>query len=96
LSSYFKEKAAVPVLKTEITVVGMRRTNHATPLYQQKLALTSPTSGSRSVDVFRSRTIATELLLLLSLLENSGTEYSRNNRSIIVCAVRLLLRKTGD
>jgi hypothetical protein len=29
-------------------------------LYQQKLALTSPTSGSRSVDTVRSRTKATE------------------------------------
>jgi hypothetical protein len=29
-------------------------------LYPQKLALTSPTSGCRSVDIFRSRTQATE------------------------------------
>jgi hypothetical protein len=31
-------------LETEITAVGIRRADHATPLYQQKLALTSPTS----------------------------------------------------
>jgi hypothetical protein len=36
-------------------------------LYPQKLALTLPTSGSRSVGIGRSRTEATELLLLLSL-----------------------------
>jgi hypothetical protein len=33
-----------------------------TPLYPQKLALTSPTSGSRSVDIVRSQTQATELV----------------------------------
>jgi hypothetical protein len=39
-----------------------RRTDHATPLYPQKLALTSPTSGGRSVGIVRSRTKATELV----------------------------------
>jgi hypothetical protein len=32
-----------------------------TPLYPQKLALTSPTCGGRSVGIVRSRTKATEL-----------------------------------
>jgi hypothetical protein len=32
-----------------------RRADHATPLYPQKLALTSPTSGGRSVNIVRSR-----------------------------------------
>jgi hypothetical protein len=41
--------------------------DHATPLYPQKLALTSPTSGGRSVGIFRSRTRATELSLVFSL-----------------------------
>jgi len=31
-----------------------------TPLYPQKLALTSPTGGGRSVGIVRSRTKATE------------------------------------
>jgi hypothetical protein len=39
-----------------------------TPFYLQKLALTSPASGSRSVGIVRSWTKATELLLLLLLL----------------------------
>jgi hypothetical protein len=38
------------------------RIDHATPLYSQKLALTSPTSGGRSVGIVRSRTKATELV----------------------------------
>jgi hypothetical protein len=40
----------------------MRSIDHATPLYPQKLALTSPTSGGRSVDIVRSRTKVTELV----------------------------------
>jgi len=32
-----------------------------TPLYPQKLALTSPTGGGRSVGIVRSRTKATEI-----------------------------------
>jgi hypothetical protein len=35
----------------------------ATPLYPQKLALTSPTSGGRSVGIVSSRTKATELVM---------------------------------
>jgi len=36
--------------------VGTRCANHVTPLYPQKLALTSPTGGGRSVGMVRSRT----------------------------------------
>ena len=39
--------------------------DHVTPLYPQKLALTSPTGGGRSVGIVRSRTKATELLVSL-------------------------------
>jgi len=40
--------------------VGNRCASHVTPLYPQKLALTSPTGGGRSVGMVRSRTKATE------------------------------------
>jgi len=40
--------------------VGTRCADHVTPLYPQKLALTSPTSGGRSVGIVRVRTKATE------------------------------------
>jgi len=40
--------------------VGTRYADHVTPLYPQKLALTSPTGGGRSVGIVRSRTKATE------------------------------------
>ena len=38
--------------------------DHVTPLYPQKLALTSPTGGGRSVGIVRSRTKATEFSLV--------------------------------
>jgi hypothetical protein len=41
--------------------VGTPCADHVTPLYPQKLALTSPTGGGRSVGIVRSRTKATEL-----------------------------------
>jgi hypothetical protein len=40
--------------------MGIRCADHVTPLYPQKLALTSPTGGGRSVGIVRSRTKATE------------------------------------
>ena len=44
--------------------MGTRCANHVTPLYPQKLALTSPTCGGRSVGMVRSRTKATEFSLV--------------------------------
>jgi hypothetical protein len=49
-------------IKPRLRPQGIRRTDHATPLYPQELALTSPTSGGRSVGIVRSRTKATELV----------------------------------
>jgi hypothetical protein len=40
--------------------VGIRCADHVTPLYLQKLALTSPTGGGLFVGIVRSRTKATE------------------------------------
>jgi len=46
--------------KQRLTAVGTRCADHVTPLYPQKLALTSPTGGCRSVGIVRVRTKATE------------------------------------
>ena len=46
--------------KQRLTAVGTRCADHMTPLYPQKLALTSPTGGGRSVGIVRVRTEATE------------------------------------
>jgi hypothetical protein len=48
--------------------VGIRCADHATPVYPQMLALTSPTSGDRSVGIVRSRTKVTEFVLFLAFL----------------------------
>jgi len=49
--------------KQRLTAVGTRCADHVTLLYPQKLALTSPTGGGRSVGIVRSRTKATEFSL---------------------------------
>ena len=47
-----------------LTAVGTRCADHVTPFYPQKLVLTSPTGGGRSVGIVRSRTKATEFSLV--------------------------------
>jgi hypothetical protein len=54
-------------LETENTAVGISRDDHATPLYPQKLQLTSSTGGCRSVGIVRSRTKEMELSFLVKL-----------------------------
>ena len=46
--------------KQRLTAVGTRCADHVTHLYPQKLALTSPTGGGRSVGIVRVRTKVTE------------------------------------
>jgi hypothetical protein len=48
-------KVAATVQKTENTAVGISHADHVAPLYPQKLAITSPTSGGRSVGIVRLR-----------------------------------------
>jgi hypothetical protein len=64
-----KNKFTVALFQ-RLTAVGTRCANHVTPLYPQKLSLTSPTGGGRSVGIVRSRTKATEFsLVLVALLQ---------------------------
>jgi len=50
--------------------VGTRCADHVTPLYPQKLALTSPTGGGHSVGIVRVRTKSTEFRYTLQLLDD--------------------------
>ena len=50
--------------KQRLTAVGTRCADHVIPLYPQKLALTSPTGGGRSVGVVRVRAKATDFFFL--------------------------------
>jgi hypothetical protein len=49
-------KVAAPVYKTENTAVGIRHADHVAPSIRKKFAITSPTSGGRSVGIVSSRT----------------------------------------
>ena len=51
--------------ENRLTAVGISCADHVTPLYPQKLTLTSPTGGGRSVGIVRSRTKATEFYVSL-------------------------------
>ena len=55
-----KKSSGSRSIKQKLTAVGIRCADHVTPLYPQKLALTSPTGGGRSVGIVRVRTKATE------------------------------------
>jgi hypothetical protein len=55
--------------------LGIYGADHATPLYPQKLALTSPTSGGRSEGIIRSRTKVTEFSFFLGWGETESTWY---------------------
>jgi hypothetical protein len=54
---------AAPVEKTENTAVGIRFADHVAPSIRKKLAITSPTSGGRSVGIVRSRTQTMEFFV---------------------------------
>ena len=76
--------------------MGIRCADHLTPLFPQKLVLTSPTGGGRSVGIVRSRTKATEFLY---------EKFGRNNESSSIWTIpdyllndvfRRYLRYDGD
>ena len=68
LRSYLKEKSSgYRSRKQGLTAVGTRCADHVTPLYPQKLTLTSPTGGGRSVGIVRVWTKATEFSLVYDI-----------------------------
>jgi len=79
--------------KQRLTAVGTRCSDHVTPLFPQKLALTSPTGGGRSVGIVRVRTKATEFSFLYiytftsAVLGLGGRRYSYSivNLNILKC-----------
>jgi hypothetical protein len=51
------------------TTLGIRHTDHVAPSIREMLAITSPTSGGRSVGIVRSRTQTMEYLVLVFIIK---------------------------
>ena len=71
--------------------MGTRCADYVTPLYPQKLALTSPTGGGRSVGIVRVRTKATEFSFSFNYTPQTAksstvqdTELGRRNFQTVV------------
>ena len=71
--------------------MGIRCVDQVTPLYPQKLALTSPTGGGRSVGIVHSRTEATEFELMF---KNLILKQQKTRRLSIIKTSRLILFKS--
>jgi len=67
--------------------VGTRCADHVTPLYPQKLAVTSPTGGGRSVGIVRSQTNATEFSFLVLMFVNLNVQ----DLDLLLSPVEMLL-----
>jgi hypothetical protein len=69
IEELLERKSSGSGLETKNTAVGIRQADHVASSIHKKLALTSPTSGGRSVGIVRSRTKATEFSLVLVLVQ---------------------------
>ena len=75
--------------------MGTRCADHVTPPYLQKLALSSPTGGGRSVGIVRSRTKATEFscgkMLKKSYILNFiiDTKFNIQNKIFVISVLGL-------
>jgi len=67
--------------------VGTRCANHVTSLCPQKLALTSPTGGGRSVGMVRSRTKATEFSFMWENMAEKTTDDTTIRRMRFTCRI---------
>jgi hypothetical protein len=63
--------------KPRLTAVGIRCRGPRSTLYPQKLSLTSPTIGGRSVGIVRLRTKATEFSLFIYLFLQYNEEFEQ-------------------
>jgi hypothetical protein len=84
------------VKKTEVTAVGIRHADHTTPpLYPPKLALTSSTSGGRSVGIVSLQTKAMKLCSTYFSLHGHHQvlqlSYGRNCHASVTVAIYVLV-----
>jgi hypothetical protein len=64
IEELFDRKVAAPAYKSENTALGIRHADHVAHSNPQKLAITSSTSGGRSVGIVRSWTQTMEFSLV--------------------------------
>ena len=96
LRSYLNKKSSGSRFrKQSLTAVGIRCANHVTPLYPQKLSLTSPTGGGRSVGMVRSRTKATEFSLVYIYIYLTYLAVPHNYACMTGLVLVLRLNPTG-
>jgi hypothetical protein len=75
-----EEEVAASVYKTEIASVGIRRADHVTPLYPQKLAQTLLTSSGRLVGIVCLPTKAMEFIIIHQLKVQTFQETNAFNK----------------
>jgi hypothetical protein len=63
------KKVVAPVWKTVNTAIRIRHADHMVPSICKKLAITSPTSGGRSVGIVHSRPQTMEFSLVFLVLD---------------------------
>jgi hypothetical protein len=93
----FEGKVAAPVWKTGINDRGNRVRWPRDTLYPQKLVLTSPTNGSRSVGIVRSRTKATEFSFSLvswsnEWISNLVLNWVKRQQELIKCKLSMMIK----
>jgi hypothetical protein len=79
--------------KPKLTAVRIRCADHTTASIRQKLALTSPTSGGRSVGIVRLRTEAMEFVLFVGNRDAVTEVSSETFTSLRIILCLLLIRK---
>jgi hypothetical protein len=93
----FDRKVAAPVYKTENTVVGIHHADHVAPSIRKMLAITSPTSGGRSVGIVRLRTQTMEFSFLVFICQVAVGHCSLGpERVLTVELVQLRTKITED